>query len=75
MQYQIIDTDKNMNYAPGDNVIMIVDAESEQEALTIFLKEFGFYNSYNMTHKKYDAEMHKDFHYVTDMIKVEAANK
>ena len=76
MQYQIIDTDKNMNYATGDNVIMIVDAESEQEALTKFLKEFGFYNSYNMTHKKFNYP--DDFHYLTADIKVEkveAANK
>ena len=69
MQYQIIDTDQNMDYADGENVLMVVDATSEELAVIKFLQQNGIYISYNMTHKKFNYP--DDFHYVTDNIKVE----
>jgi len=75
-QYQIIDTDKNMNYAPGENVLMIVEAQSEEIAIIKFLEQNGIHISYNMTHKKFNYP--DDFHNLTADIKVEkveAANK
>ena len=69
MQYQIIDTDQNMDYADGDNVLMVVDATSEELAVIKFLQQNGIYISYNMTHKKFNYP--DDFHYETDNIKVE----
>jgi hypothetical protein len=75
-QYQIIDTDQNMDYADGENVLMIVEAKSEEIAIIKFLKQNGIHISYNMTHKKFNYP--DDFHYLTDNIKVEkveATNK